>query len=69
MAKRKRPTRSLKLTNTLSLALPKPRNPVLQAAAAGRVKLGAAIHQKSKGALRRAAKMELLKSNPKPGEH
>lgn len=69
MAKRKRPTRSPKLTNTLSLPLTKPRNPVLLAAAAGQVKLGTAKHQKSKGALRRAAKMELLKSNPKPGEH
>jgi hypothetical protein len=66
---RKRPTRSPKLTNTLSLELPKPRNTMLQAAAAGLVKLGTAKHQKSKGALRRAAKMELLKSNPKLGEH
>jgi hypothetical protein len=59
MAKRKRPTRS---SNTLSVALPKPRNTVLQAAARGNVKLGTSKHEKSNGALRRAGKVALSKS-------
>jgi hypothetical protein len=70
MAKRKRATRSTpKLGNTLSLVLPKPRNPVLQAAASGSVKLGTARHEKSKGALRRAAKMDLIRITQKQAEH
>lgn len=59
MAKRKRATRTVKL----ELSLPKPRNAVLQAAALGQVKLGTTKHEKSKGALRRAQKMALLKAS------
>jgi hypothetical protein len=62
MAKRKRATRSQPTSNTLSIAVPKPRNTVLQAAALGQVKLGTAKHVKSKGALRRAEKMALLQA-------
>ena len=58
MAKRKRPTRAA----PLSVALPKPRNAVLQAAVLGQVKLGTAKHEKSKGALRRAQNMALRKA-------
>ena len=67
MAQRKRATRSiappLTKSNTLNLAVPKPRNAVLQAAVLGRVKMGTAKHEKSKGALRRAEKMALQKAN------
>ncbi len=55
MAKRKRATRAAKL----SLPAVKPRNAVLQAAAAGRVKLGTRAHQKSQAANRRAEKVAL----------
>jgi hypothetical protein len=58
MSKRKRPTRAIKL----EIALPKPRNAVLQAAALGQVKLGTAKHEKSKGAVRRAEKVALQKT-------
>lgn len=66
MAQRKRATRTASLAkpaiNTLSLAVPKPRNAVLQAAALGQVKMGTAKHEKSKGALRRAEKMAVHKA-------
>jgi hypothetical protein len=62
MAQRKRATRLAKSSNTLSIAVPKQRNVVLQAAALGQVKLGTAKHEKSKGAVRRAAKMALQKT-------
>lgn len=62
MAKRNRATRTLPASNTLSIAVPKPRNSVLQAAAAGLVKMGTAKHEKSKGAIRRAEKMALRKA-------
>jgi hypothetical protein len=64
MPKRKRPTRSIKL----ELTVPKPRNSVLQAAAAGLVKLGTAKHEKSKGAQRRAEKMALQKTSKTQAE-
>ncbi len=64
MAKRKRATRSVKRSSTLILAAPKPRNPILQAAAVGKIKLGTAKHEKSEGALRRAQKIALLKAAP-----
>lgn len=66
MPQRKRATRTVKVaqsaSNTLRLAVPKPRNAVLQAAALGQVKLGTAKHEKSKGALRRAEKMAVQKA-------
>ena len=55
MAKRKRATRAAKL----SLPALKPRNAVLQAAAAGRVKLGTRSHAKSQAANRRLDKVAL----------
>ncbi len=58
MPQRKRPTRSIKI----DIAVPKPRNTVLQAAALGQVKLGTSKHEKTKGAQRRAEKMALLKT-------
>ena len=58
MKQRKRPTRSIKI----DIAVPKPRNTVLQAAATGLVKLGTKKHEKSKGAQRRLEKMALLKT-------
>jgi hypothetical protein len=68
MAQRKRATRSMPTSNTLSIAVPKPRNAVLQAAALGQVKLGTAKHEKSKGAQRRAEKMALAKTAAKPSD-
>ncbi|MBS7807356.1 hypothetical protein [Variovorax sp. PCZ-1] len=62
MVQRKRATRSAPTSNTLSIAVPKPRNSVLQAAALGQVKLGTAKHEKSAGALRRAQKMAVQKA-------
>jgi hypothetical protein len=62
MSQRKRPTRSIKM----DIALPKPRNTVLQAAAQGQVKLGTSKHVKTKGAVRRAEKMALLKTQGLP---
>jgi hypothetical protein len=67
MAQRKRATRSAPASNKLSLALPKPRNAVLQAAALGQVKMGTAKHEKSKGAQRRAQKMALQKDRHDAG--
>ena len=58
MSQRKRPTRSIQL----DLAAPKPRNPILQAASHGQVKLGTAKHKKSKGAERQALKIALRKA-------
>jgi hypothetical protein len=49
----------------LTLQLPKPRNPILQAAAGSRAKLATSKHEKSKGAVRRAEKMALNKLLPK----
>jgi hypothetical protein len=46
----------------MAIAIPKPRNTVLRAAALGQVKLGTAKHEKTKGAQRRAEKMALLKT-------
>jgi hypothetical protein len=62
MPQRKRATRSAATANKLVLVVPKPRNSVLQAAAKAQVKLGTAKHGKSKGALRRAEKVALLKT-------
>ena len=66
MAQRKRATRTTSLVkpavNSLCLAVPKPRNAALQAAAFGQVKLGTAKHEKSQGAIRRAEKMALNKT-------
>jgi hypothetical protein len=62
MSQRKRPTRSIKI----DVAVPKPRNTVLLAAALGQVKLGTSKHKKSKGALRRSEKMALLKTQNLP---
>jgi hypothetical protein len=49
----------------LVIQLPKPRNPILQAAAGSRAKLATSKHEKSKGAVRRAEKMALTKLLPK----
>ncbi len=74
MAQRKRATRSTALpkpkskTLSVAVAVPKPRNAVLQAAALGQVKMGTAKHEKSKGALRRAEKMDLLKTTKTPAD-
>ncbi len=68
MTQRKRATRTASLgtaINTLSIAVPKPRNAVLQAAALGQVKMGTAKHEKSKGAIRRAEKIALNKASLK----
>jgi hypothetical protein len=58
MAQRKRPTRQVIL-----LPSNKPRNPVLQAAALGQLKLGTAKHEKSSGAKRQALKLALRKAD------
>ena len=55
MAKRKRATRVV----TLALPAGKPRNAALQAAAAGRIKLGTRSHAKSQAANRRLDKVAL----------
>jgi hypothetical protein len=54
MAQRKRPTRQV-----IQLPPSKPRNPVLQAAALGKVKLGTAKHEKSASAKRQGLKQAL----------
>ena len=58
MPQRKRPTRLI----SLELKAAKPRNPVLQAAAIGQVKLGTARHEKSPGAKRQVLKQALRKA-------
>ncbi len=49
----------------LTLQVPKPRNPILQAAAGSRAKLATKKHEKTEGAVRRAEKMALSKLLPK----
>jgi transposase len=49
----------------LILQAPKPRNPILQAAAGSRAKLATKKHEKSEGAVRRAEKIALSKLLPK----
>jgi len=49
----------------LILQVPKPRNPILQAAAGSRAKLATKKHEKTEGAVRRAEKIALSKLLPK----